>query len=632
VLIDLLSVVVAAVGAFVIRYEALWRVGPYITYNAYFFITLLAVRPVVYYLFGLYRCWWRYAGVAELLRIVQAVAVGSVVVTLLITLVIAPNIGSGRTFSGAVLLLEGLLNLLAIGSTRILLRLLQSSGRRIQVNQYTPMRRALIMGAGDAGALILREMRNNPDLGYDPVGFLDDDALKRGAEIYGVKVLGTRHDIPSLAAEKQIDEVIIAMPTASGAVIREVRALCATAQVATKTIPGLYELLNGSVSVKQIRAVKIEDLLRREPVYTDLAAVEGFIRGAVVLVTGAGGSIGSELCRQIVARRPRQLLLLGHGENSIFNILNELRRLAPAVELVPLIADVRDGERIARLLRKHRPEVVFHAAAHKHVPLMESNPEEAFTTNALGTENVLRAAEQAGVTRFVLISSDKAVNPANVMGASKRLAELLVQQAAQRSGQRYVAVRFGNVLGSRGSVVPLFEQQIAAGGPVTVTHPDMVRYFMTIPEAVQLVLQAAALGQGGEVFVLNMGEQIRILDLARDLISLSGLTPGKDIEIVFSGVRPGEKLYEELFGANEAHVPTAHDKIWQSQSVAPPTVEELAQGIAQVLEVARREDVPALYDALRRLVPSFCAAEELAAPLAMLMPEAALAGSVTVKS
>jgi len=367
----------------------------------------------------------------------------------------------------------------------------------------------------------VREMHNNPTLGYVPIGFLDDDPAKQKLQIHGVPVLGTRHDIPRIAQQEGIDEVVIAMPTAPGSAIREVRAICERSQVATKTIPGLYELINGSVAIGQIREVKIEDLLRREPVRTDLAAVESYIAGAVVLVTGAGGSIGSELCRQIAARKPGQLLLLGHGETSIYNILSELTRLAPRLPAVPLIADLRDADRIARLLRRHRPQVIFHAAAHKHVPLMESNPEEAFTTNVLGTENLLRAAEQAGTSRFVLISSDKAVNPVNIMGASKYLAEVLVQHAAKRTGRQFVVVRFGNVLGSRGSVVPLFEHQIAAGGPVTITHPEMTRYFMTIPEAVQLVMQAAVLGQGGEVFVLDMGEQIRILDLAHDLISLS---------------------------------------------------------------------------------------------------------------
>jgi len=617
-LIDLFSVTLAAVAAFVIRYEALVYIGPYISRNAAFFATVLIIRPLIYYLFGLYRYWWRYASVRELITIVEAVTAGSLVVAALMFGFLAPQVDGVRLFSRSVLLLEWMLNLLAIGSTRILVRLLQARGRALgtQASRKAPSRKVLIMGAGDAGALVVREMRDNPSLGFVPVGFLDDDPAKQKLQIHGVPVLGTRQDIPRLAQRENIDEVVIAMPTAPGSAIREVRAICERCQVATKTIPGLYELINGSVAIGQIREVKIEDLLRREPVRTDLAAVESYITGAVVLVTGAGGSIGSELCRQIAARKPRQLLLLGHGETSIYNILMELGRLAPKIPTVPLIADLRDADRITRLLLRHRPQVLFHAAAHKHVPLMESNLEEAFTTNVVGTENLLRAAEQAGTSRFVLISSDKAVNPANIMGASKYLAEALVQHAAKRTGRQFVVVRFGNVLGSRGSVVPLFERQIAAGGPVTVTHPEMTRYFMTIPEAVQLVMQAAVLGQGGEVFVLDMGEQIRILDLARDLISLSGLTPGKDIEIAFTGVRPGEKLYEELFGEEEERIPTAHKKILLTHTASNLSEQELAEGIGLVLQAARQDDVATLFVTLRRLIPSFCPAEELIAHLA----------------
>ncbi|MCD6520808.1 MAG: polysaccharide biosynthesis protein [Anaerolineae bacterium] len=613
--VDLLCISAAAVAAFVIRYESLWRIGPYLVHNAPFFLAVLFVRPLLYHLFGLYRCWWRYASVPELITIVQAVTAGSLIVAALLFGFLAPVKGGVRSFSRSVLLLEWMLNLLFIGGVRFLLRLWQrQAGIRKAEGEGKAFTRVLIMGAGDAGALILREMQNNPALGYLPVGFIDDAPDKQGAQIYGVPVLGTREDIPRLVREHHVDEVIIAMPTAPGSAIRQVRAICERCQVRAKTIPGLYELLSGTVSISQIREVKIEDLLRREPVRTDMAAVRRYISGAVVLVTGAGGSIGSELCRQIAAARPKELLLLGHGENSIYNIWLELKERFGHLPTVPLIADVRDRERITHLLLKHRPQVIFHAAAHKHVPLMELNPVEAFTTNVLGTENLLRAAEEAGVDRFVLISSDKAVNPVNIMGASKHLAEVLVRHAAKRTGHRYVVVRFGNVLGSRGSVVPLFERQIAAGGPVTVTHPEMTRYFMTIPEAVQLVLQAAVLGQGGEIFVLDMGEQIRILDLARDLISLSGLTPGEDIEIVFTGVRPGEKLYEELFGEGEEPLPTAHQQIFQTFPAHLPTEEELGEGIVAILRAAQAEDTEALSLALKQLIPSFCPAAELTVP------------------
>ena len=345
-----------------------------------------------------------------------------------------------------------------------------------------------------------------------------------------------------------------------------------------RTIPGLYDILSGQVSISQIRAIDIEDLLRREPVRTDISAVEEMLQGSRVLVTGAGGSIGSELCRQIARCKPAALILVGHGENSIYAIANELRRMWPELPISQVIADVRDRARLAQVFRAHQPETVFHAAAHKHVPLMEENVPEAITNNVQGTANLLRLAGAHQVGRFVLISTDKAVNPTSVMGATKRVAELLVQASALRSGQHYVAVRFGNVLGSRGSVVPLFREQIARGGPVTVTHPDVRRYFMTIPEAVQLVLQAAALGQGGEVFLLDMGEPIQITQLATDLIELSGFEVGRDVEIVYTGLRPGEKLFEELFVAGEEYAPTRHEKVYVSHNGDPVMASSLNTG------------------------------------------------------
>jgi len=616
VLVDLALIFLSVLGSFMIRYEALWHIGPYVRLNAYFFLTVLLVRPVIYYVFGLYRCWWRYASVKELIIIVQAVTVGSMVIVALVAGFLAPVRFGARVFSRSILLLEWMLNILAVGSSRMLLRLLQTrtGTRESRAGSALATRRTLIMGAGDAGALMLREMQSNPKLGYLPIGLLDDDPGKRHASIYGVRVLGTRDDIPRLVKQHGIDVVIIAMPTAPGSAVRQVRAICASCGVTAKTIPGLFELIGGSVDIAQIREVQIEDLLRREPVRTDLEAVNRSLTGAVVLVTGAGGSIGSELCRQILARQPKQLLLLGHGENSIYNIQSALLPRAGKTTLTPLIVDVRDAERLSRLLLRHRPQVIFHAAAHKHVPLMESNPEEAITTNVIGTRNLLEAADLAGAERLVMISSDKAVNPVNVMGASKHLAELEVQAAARRTGRHFAVVRFGNVLGSRGSVVPVFERQIAAGGPVTVTHPEMTRYFMTIPEAVQLVLQASVLGEGGEVFVLDMGEQIRIVDLARDLIQLSGLEPEEEIEIVYTGVRPGEKLYEELFGQGEERVPTEHAKVLCAKSDQTMSDEHLSMRVAASLAAARQENMDVLWEALRDGIPSFRPASELPVP------------------
>jgi FlaA1/EpsC-like NDP-sugar epimerase len=394
------------------------------------------------------------------------------------------------------------------------------------------------------------------------------------------------------------------MPTAPGRAIRAVVETCERAGLRAKIIPGIYEMLDGTVSVNQLRDVQIEDLLRRKAVRTNTAAVAELVRGRCVLVTGAGGSIGSELCRQIVRFEPSELILVGNGENDIFCIEAELRAALPAgTRLTQVIADIRFADRINAILRQSRPEIVFHAAAHKHVPLMELNPAEAITNNVIGTRNLLRAALEAGVQHFVMISTDKAVNPTSIMGASKRVAELLVHQAARSSGRAFLAVRFGNVLGSSGSVVLTFKQQIARGGPVTVTHPDMCRFFMTIPEAVQLTLQAATLGRGGEVFTLDMGEPVKIVDLARDMITLSGLEVGRDIEIVFTGPRPGEKLYEELFVAGETYQRTVHEKIFVACDASNFVPQAFGEHLAALERAAHHDDRPGILQELHALVP-----------------------------
>jgi len=464
------------------------------------------------------------------------------------------------------------LTLIVVGGTRFSERAMEH--RRMHLGRGGNRLPVLIVGAGDAGAMIAREMLTSTHVNLEPVGFVDDDRGKQGVIIHGIPVLGMRKHIPDLVAAYNIQEVVIAMPTAPGTVIREIVALCEAAQVPSRTMPGIYDLLSGHVSINQLRNVEIEDLLRRDPVQIDSENVARMLSGMRVLVTGAGGSIGSELCRQIARCGPARLTLLGHGENSLFTIENELRPKWPDLALDVVVADIRDHPRLQAVFERVRPQVIFHAAAHKHVPLMETNSEDAVTNNVGGTRILVQLAERYRTERFVLISSDKAVNPVNVMGATKRVAELLVQAAGCRTGRPFVSVRFGNVLDSRGSVVPLFRQQIAQGGPVTVTHPDMQRYFMTIPEAVQLVLQAAALGQGGEVFVLDMGQPVKVVDLARDLIHLSGLELGRDINIVFTGLRPGEKLFEELFVDAEEYSRTKHEKIFvardeYSQSEAP---------------------------------------------------------------
>jgi FlaA1/EpsC-like NDP-sugar epimerase len=440
----------------------------------------------------------------------------------------------------------------------------------------------------------------------EPVAFVDDDPTKAGMQIQGLPVLGICEHIPELVEQHRIQRIIVAIPSAPLGRQRTITAICEQTGVATHSLPGMFQLLAGHKTVSQLPEIDINHILQREPVELDQTGVAVNLSGASVLVTGAGGSIGSELCRQIARFNPAELILLGHGENSIYEIDLDLRLSYPHLRTVPVIADIRDQQRIDWVIREYQPDVIFHTAAHKHVPLMESSAGEAITNNVLGTQNVLWAAEEFGVERFVLISSDKAVNPTSIMGATKRLAELLVVASAQRTGRAYMAVRFGNVLGSRGSVIPVFQRQIAAGGPLTITHPEMRRYFMTIPEAVQLVLQASDLGQGGETFVLDMGKPVRILDLAKDLLTLSGLKPGRDIEIVYTGVRPGEKMSEELFLIREHSRPTRYPRIFVA--ISENTVESvmLERVVLELINLTRRLESENAADQMRVLLPQVC--------------------------
>ncbi|PIE81587.1 MAG: polysaccharide biosynthesis protein [Chloroflexi bacterium] len=559
----------------------------------------LVVRLAIFYYAELYRRYWKYASVDELKQIVLAVVLSSALVALLaaalFSLLQLPVVHS-------VFFLDSLLVLISVGGLRFSIRILAQQKTNVNGNG----RKVIIAGAGEAGTLIVRELRRNPQLNLKPVGFVDDDHLKLNMQIHGLPVLGTLDALDTLIPSYKIQQVIIAMPTAPGSVIREVALRCEHLNVSTKTVPGIYELVDGTVSVNQLRNVEIKDLLRREPVKTDIARVQQLIQGQRVLITGGGGSIGSELCRQVWRCQPAELILLGHGENSIFESYHELRRLGASQEqLTAVIADVRFPERLHAVFQQVQPDIVFHAAAHKHVPLMEMNPAEAITNNVMGTRNLLDAALAGGVERFVMISTDKAVNPTSVMGASKRTAELLVHQAAKRSGKPYVAVRFGNVLGSRGSVVLTFKQQIANGGPVTVTDPEMKRFFMTIPEAVQLVLQAGVLGRGGEVFVLDMGEPVKISDLAQDLIELSGLEVGQDIKIQYTGMRPGEKMFEELFVPGEKYTRTEHEKIFIAANASSFVPEDLDAGLSALKASAKRNDREGIIRGLQNLVPEY---------------------------
>ena len=572
------------------------------------------LKPIVFYYFGIYRYHWRYASISELVVLASAVCLGEIG-TLLVAGLLNLVLPLRREGLPAVLIIDWLISFILVGGVRLIPRLLiERPLLRPYRNGSAPVKsgghRVLVMGAGHAGAMIIREMLANPGLGFVPIGLLDDDLAKEGMVIHGVPVLGSRDAITSLAQRKAMDEVIIAMPTAPGRAIREVVALCHQAEIPYRTMPGLHELISGRVAVKQVREVRIEDLLRRDPVRFLPEQMPSYLTGEIVLVTGAGGSIGSELCRQIGPQGPAALLLLGHGENSIYQIAAELRAKHPQLTLVPLIADVRDRERLRSIFETCHPTVVFHAAAHKHVPLMESNVPEAVTNNVFGTRTLLEVSEAYSVKRFVLVSSDKAVNPTTVMGVTKRIAELLTRAAAERSQRPFVVVRFGNVLGSRGSVVPLFQQQIAQGGPITVTHPDMRRYFMTIPEAAHLILQAGALGSGGEIFVLDMGEPISIAELANDLIRLSGLEPGRDIEVCFTEPRAGEKLDEALFRADEEIRATENAKILVAHGSNGLDDESLSAQLAALWELARTGDSPSLTEQMQQIIPEYEPSQE----------------------
>ncbi len=512
---------------------------------------IVAIRLGVFYLTGLYRRLWRYASIHELLVIVGSVTLGSVVIYAALLL-------TGYTLPKSVHMISWLLNGLFVGTSRLFIRVLAY----VQHKQSRPLSRVLIIGAGDAGAMLAREIEQRYFDEKKIVGFIDDDQYKIGQMMYGSSVLGSTQDISSIVQKNAIDEIIIAMPSVSGHIVRNIMQKCKNTGCKVKMLPGLYELIDGRVSVNQLRDVAIEDLLRRDPINLDMNQISRFLTGKRILVTGAGGSIGSEICRQVAKLSPSGLLLLGKGENSIYEIHQELIDKHNELNIVPVIADIRDENRIHSIFEQYQPQVVFHAAAHKHVPLMEAQPQEAVRNNIFGTKTVAEAADQAGAEVFIMISTDKAVNPTSVMGATKRVAELVIQNLSEKSRTKFAAVRFGNVLGSRGSVIPLFKKQIARGGPITITDPEMKRYFMTIPEATQLVLQAGAMAQGGEVFVLDMGEPVKILDMACDLIELSGLRPYKDIDIKFCGLRPGEKLFEELLTAEEGTKATKHKKIY----------------------------------------------------------------------
>jgi FlaA1/EpsC-like NDP-sugar epimerase len=596
---DLALIVVSVMGSFALRLDA-EQLPFYFPAILIMMGVALMTKVPVYYAFGLYRRLWVYASTNELRLITIAVTTASVLTSGVMLLLISFGWvlpGMPRTSLG----IDWLLSLVLIGGSRFALRILAEQSLAPRNGKK---RKVLIIGAGDAGALVVRELQKASQINLLPIGFLDDDPAKQRHEINGVPVIGRIAELREVLDNHPVEEVIIAIPSAAGKVLRIVTDACRLKGIPSRTMPSIYELIGGKVSVSRLRDVEITDLLRREPAKIDYRLVGSSLSGKRVLITGAGGSIGREISRQVARWGPSELVLLGHGENSIFDALLELQGDYGNLSIHPIIADVRDLPRLQTIFQAHRPEVVFHTAAHKHVPLMEYNVEEAITNNVIGTRNVVQVSTNSDVERFVLISTDKAVNPINVYGATKRLAEMIVIDAAQRTGRAFTVVRFGNVLGSRGSVVPLFKSQIARGGPVLITHPDMERYFMTIPEAVHLVLQASAMGQGGEAFILNMGDQVRILDLAEDLIRLSGLEPGQDIEIAFTGIRPGEKLSEDLWERGTHFQPTAHSEIFRSKEDEEVDSQGLSQAIEQLEHLARQGEVDTIIRVLDEVIPS----------------------------
>lgn len=569
--------------------SALWLLG----------ISII-VKPLTFYFLGLYRRIWIYASINELKLIAIAVSVSTLIVSALyIGFYWLGLFGPG--FSRSVLAIDWLLSLILIGGSRLIYRLLAETN---STHPDEKAKRVLVVGAGDAGSIMVREMQKNSQINLQPIGFLDDDPLKQNRTLHDLPIFGPVKDLGKVVEKNLVDEVIIAIPSAPGRMVRQVAELCRPLGIPFRTMPGIYELLGGKVNVSRLREVQITDLLRREPARIHEEWIGETIRGKIVLITGAGGSIGSELCRQTARWEPKELVMLGHGENSIFEVYMELKENFPALNISPVIADVRDLNRIREVFGHHQPQVVFHTAAHKHVFLMQLNVNDAITNNVFGTQNIVDAAVEFGVERFVLITTDKAVNPANVYGATKRLAEMVVLEKANTTKKAFSVVRFGNVLGSRGSVVPIFKRQIAAGGPISITHPDMERFFMTIPEAVHLVLQAASMGKGGEAFLLNMGEQIRILDLAEDLIKLSGLQPGKDIEIIFTGIKSGEKLREELWEKDKNYEKTAHPDIFRSQNESGLEGLTLAELISELESLVEEDQPQKIVTLLDEVIPN----------------------------
>jgi len=614
VMIDIVLFVVAFAGAYLLRFDLIltnayriqiWDLVP----------VIISIKVCTFFLFGLYRGMWRYTGLNDLARLFQA-SLFAMLAAIAATLFL-------RSFQGiprSIFLLDAMLTFLLCGAARMVIRIFCGQDPLEKLlpaifeatkRKATPKKKVLIIGAGGAGEKMLREIFDNPHLDYEVIGFLDDDPSKWGRRLHNVPVFGGVERLDGVLKRKKIDEILIATPAATGAQMRRIIQICKDSQARYRTLPEIGAIIDGKVSIKRLRDVKFEDLLRRSPVTLDAAEISRFLQGKRVLVTGAGGSIGSELCRQIIRFDPKKLILVDAGEENLFNVQMEMQHELKFSRYHCILGRVQNRRLMAEIFREQRPHLCFHAAAYKHVPLIEHNPWEAIYNNVLGSQVVMQLSLEYGAERFVLVSTDKAVRPSSVMGASKRLAELIMQ-SLQGNGTRFMAVRFGNVIGSSGSVLPLFRRQLEQGGPITVTHPEMTRYFMTIPEAAQLILQAGGLGEGGEIFILEMGTPVKIARMAEDLVRLSGKTPGKDVEIIFTGLRAGEKLYEELITQDEGVVPTQYEKImvlrtngWNGKNTQSEFSQWLGRGLEDLYKIAGTHEIQAIREKLTALIPEY---------------------------
>lgn len=616
---DIICINFAYIVSFLLRFEFAISDNFSFYFAVYFnnLVIITAIKLAVFWAVGLYRSLWRYAGTEELVKIVLAAVASAAAAIVYLEF-------TQQYFPRSIYVFSCVMDIVLIGGVRFgyrIIRDLRKPGAMISLAHLlnkshtgAEISKVMVVGAGDAGAAIIKDIKQHPDLGKRVVVAIDDNPAKMSQTIVGVKIAGNHAAIKQIARKYGVDEIIIAIPSANKKAIQEIVNECNKTRCKMKILPGISDLINEKVSISKLRDVDIEDLLGRDQVQVNLKEISGYIEGKIVLVTGGGGSIGSELCRQIARFKPRKLIALDIYENSVFELSNEIKSTYPGLEFEVVIASVRSRLRLREVFLKYKPHVVFHAAAHKHVPLMESNPKDAVINNIIGTKNMIDLSNEFAVENFVMISTDKAVNPTNVMGATKRVAEMLLQETSTRSRTSYSAVRFGNVLGSNGSVIPLFRKQIERGGPVTVTHEDITRYFMTIPEAVQLVIQAGAMATGGEIFILDMGDPVRIMDLAENVIRLSGYIPNVDIDIKVTGLRPGEKLYEELLLDEEGIEKTAHNKIYVGHPLPPsPELSEMLdkyticdeESINGILSMKDEE----VKNWLQKLVPNYSRSE-----------------------